>query len=156
MKATLEQINQMQADGVIAHYAIGGGVGATYYLEPAQTVDIDIFVILPFAPGGSRNNVDPLHDYLSARACTSQGEHIVIAGWRVRFLVPGNELEQEAVVGSVPVTLEDIRTWVMLSEHLVAIALYAGRLCPRLAVYRGGRYRRLHAARHPRTAWVNR
>jgi len=30
MKATLEAINQMQTDGVIGKYAIGGAVGATF------------------------------------------------------------------------------------------------------------------------------
>ena len=44
MKATLEVINRMQADGVIGQYAIGGAVGATFYLEPVATLDIDIFV----------------------------------------------------------------------------------------------------------------
>lgn len=49
MKATLEVINQMQADGVIGKYAIGGAVAATIYVEPAATLDIDIFVTLPAA-----------------------------------------------------------------------------------------------------------
>jgi hypothetical protein len=47
MKATLEAINRMQADGVIGKYAIGGAVGATFYLEPVATADVDIFVMLP-------------------------------------------------------------------------------------------------------------
>ena len=37
-------INQMEADGVVARYAIGGAVGATFYLEPVATLDVDIFV----------------------------------------------------------------------------------------------------------------
>src|SRR5882672_7874744 len=117
----------MQADGVIAHYAIGGGVAAIYYLEPAATLDVDVFVILPFAAGDSPHDVGPLYEYLRARGGTLQGEHIVIGNWPVRFLVPANELERDAVVGSVPVAVEDVRTWIMLSEHLVAIALHAGR-----------------------------
>jgi len=44
MKATLEVINRMQVEGVIGEYAIGGAVGATFYLEPFATLDIDIFV----------------------------------------------------------------------------------------------------------------
>lgn len=47
MKESLELINRMLADGVIDRYAIGGAVGATFYLEPAATLDIDIFVVLP-------------------------------------------------------------------------------------------------------------
>ena len=37
MKATLQVINQMQADGIISRYAIGGAIGATFYLEPTST-----------------------------------------------------------------------------------------------------------------------
>jgi len=47
MKETLEMINRMQSDGVISKYAIGGAVGATLYLEPSATLDIDVFAILP-------------------------------------------------------------------------------------------------------------
>jgi len=41
MKATLEVINRMRTDGVIGKYAIGGAVGATFYLEPSATLDIN-------------------------------------------------------------------------------------------------------------------
>lgn len=34
----------MQADGSIDRYAIGGAVGATFYLEPIATLDVDVFV----------------------------------------------------------------------------------------------------------------
>ena len=51
MKETLELINMMLAEGVISDYAIGGAVGATFYLAPAATVDLDLFVTLPGAPG---------------------------------------------------------------------------------------------------------
>ena len=40
-KATLE-VNPMQADRVIGRYAIGGAVAATFYLEPAATLDLDL------------------------------------------------------------------------------------------------------------------
>ena len=39
----ISTITQMQAEGVIDHYAIGGAVGATFYLEPVATLDVDIF-----------------------------------------------------------------------------------------------------------------
>ena len=35
-------LNQMRADGVIERYAIGGAVGATFYLEPVATLDVDV------------------------------------------------------------------------------------------------------------------
>ena len=53
IRDTIAAVNQMQADGVIGRYAIGGAVGATFYLEPVATLDVDIFVT--FRPGaGSR------------------------------------------------------------------------------------------------------
>ena len=33
IKEVIATINQMQADGIIDRYAIGGAVGATFYLE---------------------------------------------------------------------------------------------------------------------------
>jgi len=33
------------ADGIIERYAIGGAVGATFYIEPAATQDVDVFVV---------------------------------------------------------------------------------------------------------------
>jgi len=117
----------MQADGVIGKYAIGGAVGATLYLEPAATLDVDIFVVLPEVPGSKLLSLTPLYDYLKARGCAVQDEHIVIGDWPVQFLPPTNQLEQEAVAESVETTVQGVPTWVMSAEHLVAIALGTGR-----------------------------
>jgi len=117
----------MQADGVIAHYAIGGAVGATLYLEPAATLDVDVFVILPVAPSGLLVSLSPIYEYLKSHGGTVQDEHIVLGDWPVQFLVPSSELEREATTSSVPVTIEGVRTWVMQAEYLVAIAFSTGR-----------------------------
>jgi len=117
----------MQADGVISHYAIGGAVGATLYLEPAATLDVDVFVILSAAPSGLLVSLSPIYEYLKSRGATVQDEHIVLGDWPVQFLIPSSELELDAIVSSVPVTIEGVGTWVMLAEHLVAIALSTGR-----------------------------
>jgi len=44
MEESLRIINQMQADGVIGKYAIGEAIGASFYLEPTTSLDIDIFI----------------------------------------------------------------------------------------------------------------
>jgi hypothetical protein len=44
-------INQMESDGVIDRYAIGGAVGATFYLEPVATLDVHVFVVFRSQPG---------------------------------------------------------------------------------------------------------
>jgi len=127
MKATLEIINQMEADGVIGRYAIGGAVGATFYLEPSATLDVNVFVSLPKAQGSSLVTLAPLYEYLTARGCKSEKEHIVIEGWPVQFLPPSDALDEEAMEQAVETEVEGIRTRVMTAEHLVAIALKTGR-----------------------------
>jgi len=114
MNGTLEMIYRIQAEGVIGKYAIGGAVGATFYLEPVATADVGIFVMLPTASGG-------------ARGCRIEGERIVIGDWPVQFLPPHGALEEEALAGAVGTEVEGIRTWVLSAEHLVAIALQTGR-----------------------------
>ena len=55
-------VDQMVADGVIERYAIGGAVGATFYLEPVSTLDVDIFIELHATPGSVL--LDPIFRYL--------------------------------------------------------------------------------------------
>jgi len=119
--------DQPQADGVIGMYAIGGAVGATFYLEPSATADVDIFVMLPTAPGSSLLSVSPIYDYLRARGCRIEGERIVVGDWPVQFLPPHGALEQEALAAAAETEVEGVRTWVLSAEHLVAIALQTGR-----------------------------
>jgi hypothetical protein len=127
VRATLEVINQMQADGIIGKYAIGGAVGATLYLEPAATLDIDIFVVLPTVPGSSLLSLTPIYDYLKARGGKVEDEYVEIGGWPVQFLPLGTELEREAVDQAIATTVDEVPTCVMSPEHLVAIALRTGR-----------------------------
>lgn len=117
----------MQADGVIGKYAIGGAVGATFYLEPFATIDIDIFVSFKKDDTNLLLNLSPIYDYLVPRGCTTENEYIVIAGWPVQFLPTGNPLEDEALEQAMETQLDGVRTWVMTAEHLVAIAVKLGR-----------------------------
>jgi hypothetical protein len=120
VKAAIEMINQMQADGVIGAYAIGGAVGAILYLEPAATMDLDIF-------GGLLVSLAPIYEYLKLRGGKVIDEYIEIGGWPVQFLPPSNDLENDAVAQAVATSVEGVRTRVMSAEHLVAIALRTGR-----------------------------
>jgi hypothetical protein len=127
MKATLEVINRMQADGVIGRYAIGGAVGATFYLEPVATLDIDIFVSFQNASAGGLISLSPIFEYLTARGYKSEGEYIVIEGWPVQFLPTSNALGEEALAQAIETDVDGMPTRVMTAEHLTAIALETGR-----------------------------
>jgi hypothetical protein len=126
VKETLQTINEMQADGVIGQYAIGGAVGATFYLAPAATVDLDVFVTLP-DPSGLLVSLSPIYEYLQARGGRIQDEYILVGDWPVQFLTPGNDLEQEAVAQAITTKVEEVATRIMSAEHLMAIALKTGR-----------------------------
>lgn len=126
MKETLELINQMQADGVIGEYAIGGAVGATFYLAPAATADLDLFVSLP-GQTGLLVSLSPIYEYLKSRGCTEQDEYIVVGDWPVQFLPLRNPLHEEAVNQAISTDVEGVPTRVLSAEHLVAIALETGR-----------------------------
>ena len=45
MKKTLEVLNKLVAERVIRDYAIGGAMGALWYMEAITTMDLDIFVL---------------------------------------------------------------------------------------------------------------
>lgn len=127
MIATLKVINQMQADGVIKAYAIGGAVGAIFHLEPIDTIDIDVFVALETSGGGSLVSLTPLYDYLTARGYKAEKEYVIVEGWPVQFLPPDSLLTQEALDQAIDTAVEGVRTRVMTAEHLVALALRTGR-----------------------------
>ncbi len=44
MEKALSVINEMMHLGLIKSYAIGGGIAATYYIEPVLTYDLDVFL----------------------------------------------------------------------------------------------------------------
>ena len=127
IKEAITIINQMQADGVIGRYAIGRAVGATFYLEPVTTLDVDIFVGFRPEPGQLILSLRPIYDYLTGRGCPTEGEYVVIAGWPVQFLPPGTPLVEEALNEAIEHDIDGVPVRVFSAEHLCAIALQVGR-----------------------------
>jgi hypothetical protein len=127
IQEVIQTINQMQSDGVIERYAIGGAVGATFYLEPVATLDVDIFVAFKDEPGRLIISPQPIFDYLKAHGWAMEGEYVVIAGWPVQFLPPTSPLVEEALLNAVSRDVGGHSAWVFTAEHLAAIALQIGR-----------------------------
>ena len=127
IKETIATINRMQAEGVITQYAIGGAVGATFYLEAAETQDVDIFITIPVPDGQLIVTLTPQYDYLKSLGCSQEGEHIVIAGWPVQFLPAESPLLREALAKSLEKDITGVPARVFSPEHLAAIALELGR-----------------------------
>ena len=125
LKKVVNVVNQMQSDGVIGRYAIGGAVAATYYLEPVRTLDVDIFVAFAAKPG-EVVSLDPIYEYLKKHGYDTEGEYVVIERSLVQFLAAG-PLVEEAIAQANEVNLEGQQTFVFSAEHLVAIALQTDR-----------------------------
>jgi hypothetical protein len=127
IREVIQTINQMQADGVIDRYAVGGAVGATFYLEPIATLDVDIFVSFKTEAGSVIINPQRIFDYLTAHGGTVQGEYIVVCGWPVQFLPPAGPLVEEALAQAVEKDVAGTPVRVFTAEHLAAVALQTGR-----------------------------
>ncbi len=126
MEEVLQMLNEMEAEGLIRRYAIGGGMAVMFYAEPVLTQGIDIFVLLPLT---DEPNIvlTPLYDFFRQRGYQFRGLHLEVEGWLVQFLPATSDLEIEAVQESIEVPYGSTLAKVMRAEHLIAIKLQVGR-----------------------------
>jgi hypothetical protein len=126
MERTLKILNELELDGVLNRYAIGGAMGATFYVEPLLTFDLAIIVLLPETKGGFLT-LTPLYEALRAKGYTEEGECVVIEGVPVQFLPAYNALLEEALREACALPYQTTSTHVLRVEHLLAICLQTGR-----------------------------
>lgn len=127
MEKTLRVINGLKEKKLIKDYAIGGGIGALFYIEPVLTYDLDIFILLsPELKKEKLILLSPIYDYLKKRKYSWKGEHIVIEGIPVQFF-PANGLEKEAIKRAKEINYRGVKTKVIKAEYLIALFLKAGR-----------------------------
>ncbi len=127
MKRTLAVLNELEKEGVFTRYAIGGAMGATFYVEPLLTFDLDVFVVLPQTESGLLT-LAPLYEALRGRGyLKEEGECVLIEGVPVQFLPAYNALLEEALKEAQQIMYEDVPARVLRSEHLLAICLQTGR-----------------------------
>ena len=127
IKDALAVINELQSARVIDRYAIGGAVGATFYLEPVATLDIDILVSVRTERGRVLSSKEPIHEYLTTRGARAEGEYLVIADWPVQFLPAAGSLLEEALAEAQEINVDGVPARAFTAEHLAAIALQTGR-----------------------------
>ncbi|NUN94654.1 MAG: hypothetical protein HUU16_00630 [Candidatus Omnitrophica bacterium] len=126
MEATIQVLNELEKEGVISRYAIGGGVGAIFYIEPFLTYDLDVFVILPVSTGGLLT-LGPVYEALQKRGYLAEKECVQVEGVPVQFLPAYNALVEEALSEARSLTYGVTPTRVLQPEHLVGIMLQTGR-----------------------------
>jgi hypothetical protein len=126
MEATLKVLNELESDGVISRYAIGGAVGAIFYMEPFLTYDLDVFVLLPQTAGGLLT-LSPIYGELKRRGYEEEAECVLIEGMPVQFLPAYNSLLEEALTEARETHYAGTVTRVLRPEHLAAIMVQTGR-----------------------------
>lgn len=126
MEKTLQVLNELERDGVIIRYAIGGAMAATFYVEPVLTYDLDIFVLLP-RTAGLLLTMTPLYETLRRWGYVEEDDIVAIDGVPVQFLPAFNTLIEEALSEAVGTRYEQTPTGVLRAEHLIALAVHTSR-----------------------------
>ncbi|MBM4370794.1 MAG: hypothetical protein FJ098_04025 [Deltaproteobacteria bacterium] len=126
MRQAIEVLNGMVEEGKLRSYAIGGGVAATFYMEPVLTYDLDVFLLLPPAEG-ILVDLTALYRDLGDRGFPAEHEHVLIGGLPVQLIPAYNPLIEEAVLQAVELAFEDAMVRVVRPEHLLAIMVQTGR-----------------------------
>ncbi len=124
MEKALLVIEEMPRLGIIKAYAIGGGIAATYYIEPVLTYDLDIFFI-PAKEG--LDELAPIYAFAHGRGYADQAEALLVEGFPVQFIPAYNDLVREAVTEAATLKYRDVEAKVVKAEYLAAIALQTGR-----------------------------
>ncbi len=127
MQGVLTVLNEMERAGVVGRYAIGGAVGAIFYMEPILTYDLDVFVELSTTAGAGLLTLAPVYDYLRGRGYAEEQEYVLIEGIPVQFLPTYDPLIEEALKEADDTFYEQTPTRVLRAEYLIAIMLQTGR-----------------------------
>lgn len=126
MQAALRAINRLVADHVIENYAIGGAIGASFYLPAMQTEDIDVFVFLPVKVS-LLVSLSPIYEGLKSMGGVVEGQCVRFGEWPLQILTDATPLISEAIREAIAVDYDGVPTRVFRPEHLCAIALQTGR-----------------------------
>ena len=135
MKEAFKVLAELVAEGVIKDYAIGGAMGATFYLEPVVTMDLDVFVL--FNDNDSLLSLKPIYDALKGRGYLPDElmpECIDIGGTPVQFLPAYNKLLEDALAHARSFDYDGVNARVLPAEYLAAISVQTGRMKDKLRV----------------------
>ena len=85
MRETVQVLLQLRSEGLLARFAVGGAVAASFYIEAVNTEDLNIFAFLTPSDSGLPV-LTPLYVRLKQLGASVRNEHIMIHGWPVQIL----------------------------------------------------------------------
>ncbi len=134
MRDTLKILLQIREEGVLADFAIGGAIAASFYTPAVATEDLDIFAFLKPSASGLLV-LTPMYARLQELGGRIENEYVVIGKWPVQILPAYTPLVEEAVACAVDRAFEDLIVRVVDANYLCAIALQTGRPKDYLRIY---------------------
>lgn len=125
MKELAQLLNDMCSAGVLSNYALFGAVAQLRYTEPVTTLDADVLVAIPGAPG--IDVLSGVYRFCAQRGWRPEGEAIRVGAWPVQFIPAFSPLTQEAMDNAETADLDGIPFRVVTPDYLAVIALSVGR-----------------------------
>src|SRR5713226_1327320 len=122
-ETALRALNAMKEDGVIAEYAVAGGMAQGFWVEAIPTYDLDVLVALPQAEGVIVS-LAPIYGWAKDRGYATRGEYVVIGEIPVQFLVSPGLLTDEAIERAATLRFGDTDVRVVRPEYLIAMFLH--------------------------------
>jgi len=126
LKKTLQKINELLETKIIRKYAIAGGLGQFYYIEPSVTYDLDLIIDIA-ADKNQLISLEQIYQWAKNNGYKTLEEHIVIEGIPVQFLPVYNDLVVEALNNRSEIELYGVKTFILKPEYLMAIMLQTNR-----------------------------
>ncbi len=131
----IDVLNDMQAQGILAKYAIGGAMAGILHDEVISTIDLDIFFFFTKQQSGLVLSMEDVYDYAREKGFVFDHEFIHIHGWLVQFVEASLEpLWRESVERADIMVIDSRDVPVMRPEHLAAMWLSAGRTKDRVKI----------------------
>lgn len=127
MEQAIKVINDLEKEGIIKGYALGGATALIFYAEPRTTYDVDIFIFLPESKKKSLIDLNPLYKHLKKRGYHPKNEHVIIEGIPIQFIPAPGALVEEGIKTAEIKDFNGVPIKVMRIEYLLAVMLQLNR-----------------------------
>jgi hypothetical protein len=133
MEEAIRTLNQLQKEGLIGEWAIGGGMAVIFYTEPFVTFDVDVFAMFPQTQG-DLIDLQPVYARLQELGGRIEGQYVIMGNTPVQLLFPPTALEEEALHKAVKRDYAGLSMRAFRPEYLIAIYLSVNRPQDRLRI----------------------
>lgn len=118
-------MNQLELEGFITRYVMGGSMALMPYSEPFLTDNVDFFCYSP--QKGLLLDLGPIYKRVGELGYTTSGPYLIIEGVQIQFLAPDGPLLDEAMETAVELEIGEIPTRVFQLEYALSIKAQANR-----------------------------